>query len=152
MTFTGSEFQTILNDASKRIDGDIVWQEDEDHSPSQEFRVEVQTDTGWPLFVRGSFNPLIPALSYTLILKTVGRIYGLDLGKDHHNPECTQVGEKHKHTWTEQFRDKEAYVPDDITEAASDPRAVWRQFCGEANLTHDGTLHAPPLHQEDLFL
>ena len=83
---------------------------------------------------------------------TVGRIYGLDLGKDHHNPQCNQVGEKHKHKWTEQFRDKQAYVPDDITEAASDPQAVWKQFCGEARLSHNGTLPAPPLQQEDLFL
>ena len=87
-----------------------------------------------------------------LILKTTGRVYGLDLGKDHHNPQCDQVGEKHKHKWTEQFRDKEAYEPYDITESASDPVAVWRQFCAEAHLTHEGTLHAPPPHQEDLFL
>ncbi|MGH8191833.1 MAG: DUF6978 family protein, partial [Rhodanobacteraceae bacterium] len=42
------------------------------------------------------------------------RIYGLDLGKDHHNPQCNQVGEKHKHRWTDQYRDKEAYEPRDI--------------------------------------
>ena len=48
MTLTNTEFQTILNDTSKRIDEDIVWQEDEDHSPSVEFRVEVETDDGWP--------------------------------------------------------------------------------------------------------
>ena len=40
-------------------------------------------------------------LTYALILKTAGRIYGLDLGKDHHNPQCEQVGEKHKHRWSE---------------------------------------------------
>lgn len=152
MTLTNTEFETILNDESKRIDSDIVWQEDEDHSPCVEFRAEVQSEAGWPLFVRGSYNPLIPALSYMLILKTAGRVYGLDLGKDHHNPQCNQVGEKHEHRWTEQFRDKEAYVPDDITESASDPVAVWRQFCTEAKLTHNGRLSAPPPHQEDLFL
>lgn len=111
MTLTNAEFETILNDGSKRVDGDIAWQEDEDHSPAVEFRAEVKSDTGWPLFVRGSYNPLIPALSYVLILKTVGRVYGLDMGKDHHNPQCDQVGEKHKHTWTECSRDKEASRP-----------------------------------------
>lgn len=151
MTLTNTEFETILSDTSKRIDGDIVWQEDEDHSPCVEFRAEVQSDAGWPLFVRGSYNPLIPALTYVMILKTSGRVYGLDLGKDHHNPQCDQVGEKHKHKWTEQFRDKEAYVPEDITESASDPVAVWRQFCAEAKLTHNGKLSAPPPHQKDLF-
>jgi len=151
MTLTNTEFETILNDTSKRIDGDIAWQEDEDHSPSVEFRAEVVSDAGWPLFIRGSYNPLIPALSYVMILKTAGRVYGLDLGKDHHNPQCDQIGEKHKHKWTEQFRDKEAYVPNDITESASDPVAVWQQFCTEANLTHNGAMAAPPPMQGDFF-
>lgn len=102
--------------------------------------------------MRGGFNPLIPALSFVLILKTAGRVYALDLGKDHHNPQCNQVGEKHKHKWTEQFRDKEAYVPHDITASASDPVEVWRQFCSEAKLTHMGRLSPPPQHQDDLFL
>ncbi len=75
MTITNTEFETILQDESKRIVGDPVWVEDEDHSPSVEFRVEVTSDTGWPLFVRGSYNPLIPALSCTMILKTAGRVY-----------------------------------------------------------------------------
>lgn len=88
MALSLTEFETMLNDTTKRIEGDIVWQEDEDHSPCQEFRAEIQSWSGWPLFVRGSYNPLIPALSYVLLLKTTGRVYGLDLGKDHHNPQC----------------------------------------------------------------
>jgi len=151
MPLTNTEFETILNDTSKRIDGDIAWQEDEDHSPLSEFRAEIQSDAGWPLFVRGSYNPLIPALSYVLILKTAGRVYGLDLGKDHHNPQCNQVGERHKHEWTEQFRDKEAYVPNDITGPASDPVAVWGQFCAEAKLTHNGKMASPPPTHADLI-
>jgi len=151
MTLTNTEFETILNDASKRIEGDISWQEDEDHSPCVEFRAEVLSDAGWPLFVRGSYNPLIPALSYVMILKPVGRVYALDLGKDHHNPQCEQVGEKHKHKWNEQFRDKEAYVPEDITARASDPDTAWRQFCDEANLSHDGTMATPQPVQRDFF-
>jgi hypothetical protein len=152
MTLTNAEFETILGDPSKCIEGNIVWQEDEDHSPSLEFRAEVYSDTGWPLFVRGSYNPLIDALSYVLILKTVGRIYGLDLGKDHHNPQCDQVGDHHKHRWTQQFRDKEAYVPTDLTALPSDPVMCWQQFCAEANLKHNGTLAPPPLLQGELDL
>jgi len=152
MALTNVEFETILNDLSKRIDGDIAWREDEDHSPAVEFQVEVKSDAGWPLFVRGSYNPLIPALSYVMILKTAGRVYALDMGKDHHNPQCDQVGEKHKHRWTEQFRDKEAYEPHDITLPASDPVGVWRQFCAEARLTHNGTMQVPPQRTGDLFI
>jgi Family of unknown function (DUF6978) len=151
VVLTSTEFETILNDTSKRLEGDIAWQVDEDHSPSVEFRAEVLSDAGWPLFVRGSYNALIPALSYVLILKTAGRIYALDLGKDHHNPTCDQVGEKHKHRWREDFRDKEAYVPTDIAEPASDPVAVWKQFCAEAKLTHDGALAVPQPPPGDLF-
>ncbi len=151
MTLSNAEFETILSDTTKQIEAPISWQEDEDHSPALEFCAEVQSDSGWPLFVRGSYNPLIPALTYALILKTSGRIYALDLGKDHHNPECNQVGEKHKHRWTEKFRDKEAYVPDDITADASDPVAVWLQFCTEANLTHVGDMAAPTPQTGDLF-
>ncbi len=152
MTLTNTELDAILNDESKRIEGDIVWQEDEDHSSSVEFRVEVQSESGWPLFVRGSYNALIPSLSYGLIIRTAGRVYGLDLGKDHHNPQCNQVGEIHKHKWTEQFRDKEAYVPEDITAPVNDPVAVWKQFCAESKLTHNGNLNVPPPVQEGLFL
>lgn len=124
MSFTQLEFDALLADATKRIEGDIDWAEDEDHSPSVEFRAEVRSDAGYPLFVRGSFNKLAKALSFTLIHRAVGRIYALDLGKDHHNPSCQNVGEKHKHTYTEQYRDKDAYVPQDITALVDDPVAV----------------------------
>lgn len=152
MTLTNAEFETILADTSKKIDGDINWQADEDHSPCVEFRVEVVSAAGWPLFVRGSYNPLIGALSYALILKTAGRVYALDLGKDHHNPQCDRVGEKHKHRWTERFRDKEAYVPADITADATEPVAVWQQFCQEARIIHMGQLHSVPPIQHEFIL
>ncbi len=151
MPLTNAEFASILEDGSKRIEGNIAWCEDEDHSPTMEFRAEVLSAMGWPLFVRGSYNRLAGALTYALILKPEGRIYALDLGKDHHNPQCTQVGEKHKHRWTEQMRDKEAYVPADITAPVSDPVSVWREFCAEARIEHKGNLPQPPAIQEDLF-
>jgi hypothetical protein len=78
-----AEFDAILTDCTKLIEGDIVWQEDEDHSPSLEFKVEIATAGGWPLFMKGTYNPLVPAISYALISKTSGRIYALDLGKGH---------------------------------------------------------------------
>jgi hypothetical protein len=148
---TNAEFESILDDATKRIEGDIVWQHDEDHSPCVEFRAEILSSGGWPLFVRGSYNPMIPALSYVLILKTTGRVYALDLGKDHHNPQCDYVGEKHKHRWSEQFRDKEAYVPEDITANVTDPVTIWKQFCAEAKITHRGVLRQLPRDQPELF-
>lgn len=152
MSLTNAEFTSILADPSKRIKGDIVWREDEDHSPAWEFRAEVDSEAGWPLFIRGRYNSQAAgSLTYALVLKTEGRIYGLDLGKDHHNPGCNQVGEKHKHRWSERFRDKEAYVPNDITASVSDPVAVWQEFCAEACIKHDGEMKQPPPKQRELF-
>ncbi|MBZ0171340.1 MAG: hypothetical protein K8E66_03080 [Phycisphaerales bacterium] len=144
MSLTQTEFEVLLGDTSKAVTGDIAWAEDEDHSPALEFLVEVQSDAGYPLFVRGSYNPLALSLSYVLIHRGVGRIYALDLGKDHHNPSCQYVGERHKHRWSEVQRDKEAYRPDDVTADVTDPAAVWEQFCKEAGIRHDGRLHGPP--------
>lgn len=151
MSLTDAEFASILGDATKSITGDIVWGEDEDHSPARQFRAEVASSAGWPLFINGYYNPQARTLSYALILRTEGRIYGLDLGKDHHNPECNQVGERHKHRWSKGLRDKEAYVPNDITAPVSDPVGVWRQFCTEARLIHHGEMKQPPPEQRELF-
>lgn len=141
--FTEAEFATLLADASKAIHCDISWSEDEDHSPAVEFRVEIISEPGYPLFVRGSFNPLARTLTYAIIHASSRRIYALDLGKDHHNPSCSNVGEKHKHRWTDQFRDKEAYAPADITHPVTSPVEVWKEFCAEAKITHRGVMHPP---------
>ena len=143
MLLTNLELSLILRDTSKRILGDIGWSDDEYRSPAQQFRAEIDSSEGRPLFVKGSYNPFAMTLSYAIILKPTGRIYALDLGKDHHNPQCNRVGEKHKHEWSERYRDKEAYVPEDITAPASRPVEVWQQFCAEACLEHDGTLAHP---------
>ena len=151
MSLTQNEFEAILADDTKRIDGEISWSEDEDHSPSVEFRAEVQSDSGYPLFIRGSYNALAETVTFALIHRGAGRIYALDLGKDHHNPDCHNVGRKHKHRWKEPVRDKEAYGPEDITASANDPVGVWRQFCVEAKLEHAAAMHAPPALQLEMF-
>lgn len=97
MSLSQVEFEGIMRDDGKRIKGDICWDDDEDHSPSLEFRAQVDSEAGYPLFVRGSFNALAETLTFAVIHKGAGRIYALDLGKDHHNPDCNNVGEKHKH-------------------------------------------------------
>ena len=112
---TETEFDALLADPTKQITEDITWQEDDDHSPGLEFRVEVASAPAYPLFVVGRYNRQAGTLTYALIHRGIGRLYALDMGKDHHNPSCQYMGEKHKHRWTEQFRDKDAYVPDTIT-------------------------------------
>ena len=150
MPLTDSEFASILGDEEKFIPDDIEWAKDEDHSPAWEFRAEVKSQQGWPLFVKGRYNRDAGTLTFALILRTAGRIYGLDMGKDHRNPGREQVGDTHKHKWSEQYRDREAYVPTDVTALVSDALAVWVQFCTEARIQHVGTIRSPPPDQEEL--
>jgi hypothetical protein len=145
---SNSEFETILNDATKRIEGDISWKPDPEGSPGLEFRAEIVSDTGWPLFAKGRYNPRSGKLTYVIVHPNAGRIYGLDLGAEHHNPDCNDVGDPHKHRWTEAFRDKQAYIPDDITGRWDDPVTVWQQFCTEANIRHNGRMLQPPVQEE----
>src|SRR5688572_205999 len=140
MALTNAEFEALLADKSKRIEGDIEWEEDEDHSVCREFKAQVLSDPGYSLSVRGTYNPVACALSLVLVYSGHGRIYGLDLGKDHRNPTGERVGEKHKHRWTEQYKDKQAYVPPDITATPKDVVLAWTQFCAEASIRHDGTM------------
>ena len=149
---TQEEFEQILNDSSKHIDGNISWS-DSNNTLWTKFRVAIITSWDHDLFIQGSYNPIIPSLSYALIYPAEGcRIYGLDLGKDHRNPDGRLVGETHKHRWTETFRDKQAYAPPDITAPVDKPVEVWQQFCREARITHNGSMMPPSDSQLDLFL
>ena len=152
MPMTSVEFEVLLADETKQIDGDLRWSDDEDHSPAVQFRTDVQSKAGYPIFVNGRFNRLAETLSFTLIHRGTGRIYGLDLGADHHNPTCELVGEKHKHRWTDSHGDKVAYAPSDITAGATDPIDAWQQFCREAKIRHVGVLHDPPAMQLEFGL
>ncbi len=42
-----SDFEALINDATKTIVGDITWSDDEDHSPTLEFRNEIQSVAGY---------------------------------------------------------------------------------------------------------
>lgn len=149
MPLTQVEFETLIDDDTKYIDGDLRWTDDEDHSPAVQFRAEVRSALGYPLVVLGRLNRAAGKLSYVLIHRSTGRIYALDLGADHHNPTCHHVGEKHKHRWSDLYRDKQAYVPDDITAGVDAPTQVWRQFCAEARIDHRGALAEPDPMQEN---
>lgn len=125
MSLSQQEFENILHDDTKTIVGRISWNEDEDHSPAREFKAKIKSEADYPLFVVGRYNPSAETLSYVLVLPGVGRIYALDLGPDHRNPDGRLVGSKHKHRWKEGFRDKQAYVPKDITKPWDKPVEVW---------------------------
>ena len=145
MSLSQGEYEAIIADNAKVIEGDIAWSVDP-YTHAQSFRVEV--DSEYPIFVNGWYNPFSGKLSYAIIHRRVGRIYGLDLGAEHRNPDRQMVGEKHKNYWREGDRDKWAYVPEDITEPWSRPVAVWGQFCSEASLKHEGSMSSPGVQTE----
>ena len=144
MVFTESDLEAILNDATKTIIGNIRWQPDEDHSPAVEFLVKVDSETEYQLKIRGSYNAKCDTLGFALLLTGHGRIYGLDIGTDHCNPkQRVSIGKLHKHKWTNAHKDKNAYVPFDITARTDDIVKVWAEFCTEAKITHHGALSQP---------
>ena len=145
MTLSQSEYEAIINDDGKIISEDIDWQP-ADNPQAQTFRVDIEAEQS--LFVNGWYNPLSGKLSYAIIHRGVGRIYGLDLGAEHRNPDGQFVGEKHKNYWLEGCRDKWAYVPQDITAPLDRPTEVWDQFCDEANLRHSGAMNPPSVQPE----
>lgn len=150
---TQAEFQAILDDVTKQILCDILWSEDEDHSPTLEFRQEIHSQAGYPIFAHGSYNPMVNKLSYVIIHRSSGCIYRLDMGSDHHNPSCNNVGgDRHIHIWNELTRDKEAIYADQITANADDPATVWQQFCALFNIAHLGMMQPPPEIGLEVFL
>ena len=142
MTLSQQEYDAIINDPTKVINEDIVW-EGARNSLTREFRIDIESNDGHPIFVKGWYNAYSGKLSYAIIHRGEGRIYGLDLGAEHINPDGKPVGENHKNYWVPGSRDKWAFVPEDITEPWSRPAAVWAQFCAEANLRHSGELQDP---------
>ena len=140
MTLSQQEYDAIIAAEAKRIEGDIFWVSDQ-NSTAMRFRIDIDSDEGYPLFLQGWYNPYSGKLSYAMIYRGVGRIYGLDLGAAHINPGGGAVGEIHKNHWAPGHRDKWAYAPGDITHSWFRPVEVWAQFCAEANLEHRGVMH-----------
>lgn len=137
------EFEEILADSTKLISSDISWNGDEDGSPTLEFRVKVDSEPGYPLVVKGSYNRSAQTLSYALIHRTFGRMYALDLGTEHRNPDGEYVGDRHLHWWEDGWRDRCAYVPETITADITQPVQVWQQFCKSIQVMHDGDMDDP---------
>ena len=151
---TDQEFEALLADPTKRIERDISWRNDRLHRGAREFRATVRSESGQSLLVKGWWSPVSSRLSYSLVYDRRERIVGLDLGEEliHHNPGCNRRRRRtacacprgtHKQRWTQDFGDRQAYSPADITGQWDEPLLVWQQFCAEINLSHLGTLEPP---------
>jgi hypothetical protein len=147
---TDAELASLLADAAKWIDGDIVWVDDEDHSLAVEFQVTVQSDAGYPLVVRARYNSAAGKTSFSIIHRGAGRILGLDLGTAHHNPSCQTLSGAHWQRWSERYGTKEAVAAPDLDLLATDPVSAWQVFCSLASITHRGVLRPPPPRPREL--
>ena len=118
MSFTEDEIQTILNDNSKKICGNILWTRNKSFSDIATFNIPIISDGLGELTLRGSYNLIYSKISFVIVYKQK-RIYSLDIGHDHTNRKTkTQkrksIGSVHKHKWSRKFKDAYAYQPDDI--------------------------------------
>ena len=134
----------FIRDRSKWIDGDIGWAPDNNNNPAARvFRRRILHNGDNLTFVVARFNYMASKLTYCIFHPTAGRIYGLDIGVMHRNPNLKVVGRIHKHSWNPRDRDKYAYVPSDITATWDQPIRAWREFCDEAGIQHYGELDSP---------
>lgn len=151
MVLTQEEFDEILSNKTKKITENITWVGDKKNSETVKFRVPVVSDHDYPIFVDGSYNRYLERLSYKIIHREIGRrIYGLDMGKEHRNPDGIMVGENHIHKWSEEYEDRKAYsVQQCISSPANKPLEVWKEFCAEANIDFQGVMEEiPPVQLE----
>lgn len=150
--FTEAEFSDFLA-AQKVAEGDLVWTWDTNHVGCAKLVKPVPLRWGHRLFeIRGTYNPLKLEISYTVLhprLSGCRRIYALDHGGHRHkNPDQRFVGSLHKHRWSERYLDQDAYEPTDISKPPTDIEGVWREFCDEALIRHDGVFFPLPPRQE----
>lgn len=90
--------------------------------------------------LHGNYNLELGTYTFTIIMNG-NRVKSLDIGKAH-----KEHGEKHKHSWTETHKDRNVYVPDDITTGA-DMKIVFQEFLAECNIKTEVELPNPPSSQ-----
>lgn len=56
-----------------------------------DFRVRVENENGYALWVKGSHNRELKKTSFTLFSQDTGRLFSVDVGIDHHNRDCKYV-------------------------------------------------------------
>jgi hypothetical protein len=139
---------TILSEAEaeriigmpKRIVGSSQWRKRGDGNWYMEMPVEAEEQL--PLRLYGRFNPRTGNYTFIFFCGEVN-LRRLDVGKRHHNPECEDIGEVHKHKWTNRFRDKWAYEPVEVR--TTDPIAMaFGIFLNECSIALEGRFVGPP--------
>ena len=143
------DVDAFLRDLAMRIEGDIHWSPDRRNARTFRFRVDVETSDPNDHYLEGWYSPRTEKLTLTVFRPDRGRIYGLCMGITHPELDGADPRRPHKHYWTEERRDQNRYLPDDISADWSNPLRVWSEFRRESHLVHDGQLfYAPPIRLE----
>jgi hypothetical protein len=139
---TQAEFEALIADLTKRIEGTISWSQDKS-GVVFDFRAKVKSDSGDQLSVKGSHNRKLGKTSYTLF--TTDRIFSVDYDRNHGD-----AGNFHIHAWDASRQKCVAMKASGQIEIARDPLRLWKWFCEQAHITHDGVLESLPPLQESL--
>lgn len=135
------EIIDFINDPSKRLTGDILWSPAPDNSLAFQFSRIIDHSRFSDISLVGWSNPRARKVTFSYISRDTegksGRIYGLCVASYHEG-----IGPTHKHGIRNGYLC--VYKPQDITASGSDAEAVWRQFCAESLLTHNGWLLGSP--------
>ncbi len=144
MPLSDTEFEQIMSDPTKRIVGDIVWSDDQDHLPTKEFRATIESSVSPGLFVHVTWRPQHEDMFLVLVHPDYARIAGLCVGFDgHRDPDRARRHRNHWHRWRQRGGTK--WVEDEEQTALSWdlPLQVWSYFCETLNIRHLGTMAVP---------
>lgn len=141
---TQVEFDALIADRTKRIEGPIAWIPDQSGTVF-EFRVKVISAGGDQLTIKGSHNRKLGKTTYTLF--STDRIFGADYDRKHGD-----AGSFHVHRWDANRQTSTATKADAGIEIGKDPLRLWKWFCEQAHIKHEGGALAPlPPVQRSLF-
>lgn len=140
----------FLLNAKLMLRHDIYWVQEYTH---YKFKVPVENEfeSNIQLLLIGTKNIYVRDYSYCLLLNN-NRIRSFDPFKSHKNNlpnDKRRIEGSHKHKWCDITKDKNAYVPTDITNP-EDMELSLRQFMNECNIRFYGRITMPPPSQFQL--
>lgn len=143
------EVEDIFDNCDKIIKEDIKWIQKNDKKYTIEFNVPIEVNYPGKFVLIGTYNYSLNRFTFTILYNNEFRIKALDIGKGHKNPDKKRIGKKHKHKWTDKYKDKWAYEPNDITTGASIEQ-IFYEFLKECNIIYTGNKFTIPPYQLEM--
>lgn len=135
---TREEVEKLIK-IDKIIYEDIVWQLS--HRKSYKFEVQILIEENYDVKLIGTANFLVDKYSYILLVDGT-RVRAIDIGQDHHNPDCHNTGKCHYHkNWNE--KDQMNYAKPLEIRGKYDLEHYLRFFLKECNITLAGNIVWP---------